>query len=184
MHRKPNNMKKLILFTLLLFPTGAFSQTVSELFLQLPNDVLEVTGENRRKLVTQTDGDLLKFRLSEIRQGEIKIVSRKQDEILLGMSISNCDESDLRFWTIKKSVWKETTTSVIKPLGKNDLTAILKASPATVSQSNQSIGIATFYKFAADSNLLQLFARKQDSCEVAGKIYDYTFSGKKFTVKK
>jgi hypothetical protein len=174
-------MKTLLLATLLLFPIFAFSQSVNELFLQIPNDVLP---ESREKLITETKGDLLKFRLSEARRGELKIFSQKKDEILLGMAISDCDSSDLIFWNIKKGVWKIATNDVIKPLGKNDVLAILKASPATVSNPNQSLDIAYFYNFHSDSTNIKLFARKQDSCEVAGKVYDYKFNGKKFVIQK
>jgi hypothetical protein len=174
-------MKTLILLALLLFPGIVFSQSVKDLFLQIPNDVLP---ENREKLITETKGDLLKFRLSEARRGELKIFSQKKDEILLGMAIADCESSDLQFWTIKKGVWKIATNDVIKPLGKNDVLAILKASPATVSNPNQSLDIAYFYNFHSDSTDLELFARKQNSCEVAGKVYDYKFNGKKFVNKK
>lgn len=175
-------MKTLLLLTLLLFPTIAFSQSVNELFLQIPNDVLP--EGDRAKLITETKGDLLKFRLSEAQRGELKIFSQKKDEILLGMAISDCDSSNLQFWTIKKGVWKVVTNDVIKPLGKNDVVAILKASPATVSNPNQSLDIAFFYNFHSDSTDLELIARKQDSCEVAGKVYDYKFNGKKFVIRK
>lgn len=174
-------MKTLILLAVLLFPTFAFSQTVNELFLQIPNDVLP---ENRVKLIAETKGDLLKFRLSEARRGELKIFVQKKDEILLGMAISDCDSSEIRFWSIKKGVWKIITNDVIKPLGKNDVVAILKASPATISNPNQSLDIAYFYNFFNDSTNLELIARKQNSCEVAGKVYDYKFNGKKFVIKK
>jgi hypothetical protein len=174
-------MKTLILLTLLLIPTFAFSQTVNELFLQIPNDILP---ENRAKLITETKGDLLKFRLSEARRGELKIFSQKKDEILLGMAISDCDSSEIRFWSIKKGLWKIVTNDVIKSLGKDDVIAILKASPASVSKPNQSLDIAYFYNFHSDSTNLDLFARKQDSCEVAEKVYDYKFNGKKFVIVK
>ncbi len=174
-------MKKLLLFTLLMFPTIAFSQSVNDLFLQIPKDVLP---ENRAKMITETKGDLLKFRLSEARRGELKIFMQKKNEILLGMAISDCDSSEIRFWSIKKSVWKVVTNDVIKPLGKNDIVAILKASPATISNPNQSLDITYFYNFHSASSNLELMARKQNSCEVAGKIYDYKFNGKKFVVQK
>ncbi|NJM54254.1 MAG: hypothetical protein HC846_13265 [Blastocatellia bacterium] len=165
-------MKTLILITLLLIPTFAFSQTVNELFLQIPKDVLP---ENRTKLITETKGDLLKFRLSEARRGELKIFMQKKDEMLLGMAISDCDSSEIKFWIIKKGVWKVVTNNVIKALGKDDVIAILKASPATITNPNQSLDIAYFYNFFTDSTNIELIARKQDSCEVAGKVYDYKF---------
>lgn len=174
-------MKKLLLFTLLMFPTIAFSQSVNDLFLQIPKDVLP---ENRAKLITEIKGDLLKFRLSEARRGELKIFMQKTNEILLGMAISDCDSSEIRFWSIKKGAWKTVTNDVIKPLGKDDVVAILKASPATISNPNRSLDITYFYNFHSDSSNLELMARKQNSCEVAGKIYDYKFNGKKFVVQK
>jgi hypothetical protein len=175
-------MKTLLLLTLLLFPTIAFSQSVNELFMQIPNSILPES--NRAKLITETKGDLLKFRLSEAKRGELKIFSQKKDEILLGMAVADCESSDLQFWTIKKGVWKIVTNDVIKPLGKNDVAAILKASPAKIDSSNQSLDIAYFYNFSFDSNDLELFARKQGTCEVAGKVYDYKFNGNKFLIKK
>jgi hypothetical protein len=177
-------MKKLLLLTFLLFPTIAFSQNVSELFLQIKIDVLPESAESRKKLIIETKMDLLKFRLSEARRGELKIFAQKKDEMLIGMAIADCDSSDLTFWKVKNSVWKIVTNEVIKPLGKDDVLAILKASPATVSSPNQSLDIAYFYNFHSDSTNIELMARKQDSCDVAGKVYDYKFNGKKFVVQK
>jgi hypothetical protein len=177
-------MKTFILFTLLLFPALTFSQTVNELFLQFPNEIIEVLTVNRPKIIIETTGDLLKFRLSEARQGEFKIVAQKKNEIIIGMSVSNCEESSLRFWKVKNGVWKETTNSIIKPLGKKDITQILKVSPANITNSNQTLGITTYYKFNPDSSNIQLIARKQNSCEIAGKIYEYKFNGKTFVIQK
>jgi hypothetical protein len=179
-----NKIKILILFTILLLPTMAFSQTVNELFLQIPNESLSVATENRPKMITETEGELLKFRLSEARQGEVKIIGRKKDEIILGFSVNDCDSSSLQFWSVRKGVWKDSTNSIIKPLGENDVTAILKISPAAVSNPNQTLDIGYFYKFNAESTNLQLIARKQNSCEIAGTVYDYKFDGKKFAIKK
>lgn len=177
-------MKILLLFTLLLFPTFAFSQSVKDLFLQIPHDVLDVPTENRPKLITETGDSLLTFRLSETSRGELKIVAQKKGEILLGISVSDCESSSLQFWNVKNSVWKEITKDVIQSLGAKDVVAILKASPAAINNPNQSLEIAYFYQFAADSNALQLIARKQDSCEIAGKIYGYKFNGKKYQITK
>lgn len=174
-------MKILLLLTLLLLPTITFSQTINELFLQIPNDILP---ENRTNLITETKGDLLKFQLSEARNGELKIISQKKDEILVGMTISNCDGNTLQFLKVKNGVWKVVTDDIIKPLGKDDLVNILKASPVTVTNPNQELGIAMFYEFSSDSTNVKLIARKQDSCEVAGTVYNYKFNGKKFVIQK
>ena len=177
-------MKTLLLFTFLLFPSITFSQSVNYLFLQIPNEILEVSAENRPKLIIETKGDFLKFRLSEARKGELKIVSQKKDEVLVGMTVSDCEGNTLQFFKVKNGSWKDVTKDVIKPLGKNDLVNILKASPVTVTNPNQELGIAMFYEFATDSTNLKLIARKQDSCDVAGTVYNYKFNGKKFDIQK
>lgn len=177
-------MKILILFTLLFSPTIIFSQSVKDLFLQIPNNVLEVSTENRPKLITEIADNLLKFRLSEVRKGELKIISQNKDEVLAGMTVSDCDGNSLQFLRVKNGVWKDVTKDLIKPLGKDDLVSILKASPVTVTNLNQELGISMFYEFSADSNKLKLIARKQDSCEIAGAVYNYNFNGKKFEIIK
>lgn len=175
-------MKKFILLMLLVFPMFAFSQDVNELFLQIPNDALVIPKENRPKLVIETKNDLLKFRLSEARKGEFKVISENKDEILVGMTISNCDGNSLQFWKVKKGVWKDVTKSVIKPIGKDDIANILRVSPVSVDKANQDAGIAMLYEFSADSDDLRLIARKQDSCDIAGTVYNYKFNGKKFEI--
>ncbi len=177
-------MKKLILITLLLLPTFAFSQTVNELFLKIPFDALVASPENREKMITETKGDLLKFRMSEARRGEVKIFAQNKDETLIGMAVDGCDFSDLTFWKVKKGKWKIVTKEVIKPITAKDIPAILKASPTTISSPNQSLGIVYFYNFFNDSTNIELIARKQDSCDVSGKVYNYKFNGKKFVVLK
>lgn len=150
----------------------------------LPSDYLTVLVDNRPKVITETRGDLLKFRLSEARKGELKLVSQKKDEILVGMTVSDCDENILQFLKVKNGIWKDVTKDLIKPLGKDDFINILKASPVTVTNPNQKLGIAMFYEFSADSNNLRLIARKQDSCEISGTVYNYKFDGKKFEIAK
>lgn len=177
-------MKTLLFFLLLIFPTIAFSQSVKDLFLQLPTEVLEIAVENRQTLITQTEGDLLKFRQSEARKGELKILSQKKDETLVGLTVSDCEGNNLQFLKLKNAVWKDVTNDVIKPLGKDDFINILKASPVTVTNPNQELGIAMFYEFSSDSTNLRLIARKQDSCEVSGTVYNYKFNGKKFEIAK
>ena len=177
-------MKNLLLLTLLLIPSIAFSQSVKDLFLQLPKEVLDIAVENRQTLITQSEGDFLKFRQSEARKGELKIISQKKDEILVGVTVSDCEGNTLQFMKVKNGIWKDVTNDVIKPLGKNDLVNILKASPVTVTNPNQELGIAMFYEFAADSTNLKLIARKQDGCDIAGTVYNYTFNGKKFVIQK
>lgn len=177
-------MKTLLLLTFLLLPSLAFSQDVKNVFLMIPSDYLAVPVDNRPKIITETNDDLLKFRLSESRKGELKILSQKKDEILVGMTVSDCEGNTLQFLKVKNGVWKDVTKDVIKPLGKDDFVNILKASPVTVTNPNQELGIAMFYEFAADSTNLRLIARKQDSCEVSGTVYNYKFNGKKFEVIK
>jgi hypothetical protein len=70
---------------------------------------------------------------------------------------------------------------VLKPLGKDDVIAILKASPATIESLDQTIDISYFHKFSADSSDLELIARRQGSCEVAGRVHLYKFNGKRYT---
>lgn len=175
-------MKNLLLLTLLLIPSIAFSQDVKNVFLMIPSTYLTVPVDSRPKLIIETKNDLLKFRLSEARKGELKIISQKKDEILVGITVSDCDGNTLQFLRVKNGVWKDVTNDIIKPLGKNDLVNILKASPVTLTDPNQELGIAMFYEFVSDSNNLRLIARKQDSCEVSGTVYDYKFNGKRFDI--
>lgn len=175
-------MKKLILLAILIFPSLAFSQDVKNVFLMIPSDYLSVSVDNRPKIIIETTNDLLKFRLSEVRKGELKIISQKKNEILVGMAVSDCEGNTLQFLKVKNGVWKDVSNDVIKPIGKDDLVNILKASPVTVTNPNQELGIAMFYAFSADSTDLRLIARKQDNCEISGTVYSYKFNGKKFEI--
>ncbi len=177
-------MKTYIFFILTLFPTFVFSQDVKSLYLTIPIDVLQTSVENRAKLITETEGNLLKFRLSDARKGELKIINQKKNEVLVGMTISDCDGNNLQFFKVKNNSWKDVTKDVIKPIGKDDVVAILKVSPVSVSKINQELGIAMYYEFSTDSTNLRLIARKQDSCDIAGIVYNYNFNGKKFEIKK
>lgn len=177
-------MKILLFFALLLSPTIILSQSVKDLFLQIPNGVLEVSIETRPKIITETTNDLLKFRLSEARKGELKALSQKKDEILVGMTVSDCEGNTLQFLKVKNGVWKDVTKDVIKPLGKDDVFNILAVSPVTITKIEQQPEIAIFYEFSANSTNLKLIARKQDSCDIAGTVYDYKFNGKKFEIAK
>jgi hypothetical protein len=177
-------MKKLVLLVVLLFPILAFSQDVKNVFLTIPINYLEVSAENRSKIITETKNDLLKFRLSEAKYGEVKIISQKKDEILVGMTTNNCDGNTLQFLKVKNGNWKDVTKDIIKPLGKDDLINILRVSPVSISKLDQELGIAMFYEFSEDLNALKLIARKQDSCDVAGTVYNYKFNGKKFEIVK
>jgi hypothetical protein len=177
-------MKKLLLFTLLLFPTIAFSQSAKDLFLQMPKSSVEIAVENRSNLITENVGDYLKFRMSEAQRGELKIINRKKDEILVGVTVNDCDGYALQFLKVKNGVWKDVTKDLIKPLGKDDIVNIMRVSPVSISKLNQELGIAMFYEFSADSTNLRLIARKQNGCEIAGTVYNYKFNGKKFEVVK
>ncbi len=177
-------MKKLLLIGLLLFPTIAYSQTVNELFMKIPFDVLPASPESRTKMIIETKSDLLKFRMSEARRGEVKIFAQKNGETLIGMAVDDCESSDLKFWKFKNGKWKLVTKDVVKPITAKDIPAILAVSPTTVTSLNQTLGIAYFYNFHSDSTDIELFARKPDSCDVAGKVYDYKFNGKKFEIVK
>lgn len=169
---------------LLLFPTMAFSQTATELFMKVPSDALPASPESRAKMIIDSKDDLLKFRTSEERRGEVKIFSQAKGETLIGMAIDNCESSDLKFWKVKGNKWKLVTKSVIKPLGARDIAAILEVSPTTVVRLNQTLAIAYFYNFLSDSTSIELFARRAESCDVAGKVYDYKFNGKMFVIAK
>ena len=150
----------------------------------IPSDYLAISADNRPKIITETTDSLLKFRLSEAQKGELKIINQKKDEILVGITVNDCEGNSLQFLKVKDGVWKDVTIDVIKTLGKDDLINILKASPVTVTNPNQELGIAMFYEFAADSTSLRLIARKQDSCEVSRTVYNYKFNGKKFEIAK
>lgn len=177
-------MKKLFLLVLFLFPTFVFAQDVKNVFLMIPSDYISVSTDNRPSIITETNNDLLKFRLSEARRGEVKIINRKKDEMIVGLTTSNCEGNTLQFLKVKNGVWKDVTKDVIKPIGKDDIINILRVSPVSISKIDQELGIAMFYEFSADSANLKLFARKQDSCDIAGTVYTYQFNGKKFEIVK
>lgn len=135
-------------------------------------------------MIIETKDDLIKFRTSGARRGEVKIFAQTKSETLIGMALDNCESSDLKFWKVKNGKWKLVTNSVIKPLGARDIPAILEVSPTTIVGLNQTLGIAYFYNFLSDSTNIELFARKPDNCDVAGKVYDYEFNGKSFVIAK
>lgn len=177
-------MKKLLLFTFLLFPAIAFSQSVKDLFLQIPIENLKVSIENRQKLISESSQDFIKFKLSETQYGEMKILSQKKDELMVGLTTNDCNGNELIIWNIKKGIWKDFTKNVIKPIGKDDIINILRVSPVSVSKLDQEIGIVLLYQFSKDSTTLRLIARKQDSCMIAGTVYTYKFNGRKFEIQK
>lgn len=158
------------------------AQSIEDLFVKAPDTVVNVSGEERRQLIETSTPTHLTLKLNEQTSGEFKIVSQKKDEFIVGLIWKNCDQSDITFWQIKKGVWKDTTKAMLAPLGKKDVINILAASPATIEKLSDKVEISFFYTFAANDLGLQLIARKQGTCEVAGKVYDYRFNGKKFII--
>lgn len=145
---------------------------------------MQVSAENRKNLIVESRETFLKLKFSETLNGEFKVINQKKDETLVGLVRSDCDQSDIQFWQVKKGVWKDVTKNVIEPLGKKDVIAILEASPAEIEDLSQKIEIPFFYTFDTDSNNLRLIARKQSSCEIAATVYLYTFNGKKYVKNK
>lgn len=162
---------------------AANAQTARELYLSAPTSVLNKTAEQRTSSIASETATHLKLTLTAESNGEFKLVYQAKGESIVGLTTSNCDASDLRFWSVRGDKWSDATKRVIKPLGKSDVVEILKASPAEISSLEQKIEIAYFYKFAADTNSLELIARKQGSCDIAGTVYNYAFDGKRYTRK-
>jgi hypothetical protein len=183
--RKMNKLVRALIFALLLTaPAAVFSQTAEELFEQVPEDAVTVEREKRRNLIAESKGDFLKLQLNEETTGEFKVVSQKKDEFLVGVVWKDCEHSKLAFWQVKKGVWKDVTDKVIEPIGKKDVIAVLRASPLEIEDPGREISVSFFYTFENDSGRLQLIARKQDSCEISGTVYRYTFNGRKFIKNK
>lgn len=167
----------------MFFNISVSAQTIEELFTLVPDTVVKTTGAERSKLITYFADDFLSLEHGESSTGEFKIISQSKVVSLVGLIWKNCDQSDITLWQFKKGLWKDVTKKMLTSLGKNDVINILSVSPATVNDLSQKIDISYFYTFAAGGDL-QLMARKQDSCEVAGKVYDYKFNGKKFSIIK
>lgn len=166
---------------LLTFFSTVRAMDIKDLFFQMPSEMLK--SVNRSESITENDSKILKLKFPQNFSGEFKILSEKKDETILGFSVYSCDESDLEIWSLKKGVWNEITDSVIPKLGKKDVIEMLKVSPATVEKLNESISIPYFFSFGLTDSDLKLIVRKQKSCEIAGTVYDYKFSGKKFIRK-
>lgn len=174
-------MKFTAILILALAASGSiFAQNARDLYMSLPEPMIKMTSEQRSASITGDKGSLIELSLADGRKGELKLVSSAKGETIVGLTASSCDASEIKFYSLKSSKWSDVTARVIKPLGKSDVIEILKASPAEISSLSEKIEIAYFYKFAADSTNLELIARKQGSCDIAGRIYGYTFDGKRY----
>lgn len=165
-------------FISLIFAAAVHSQTAREIYSTAP---ASITGSSAR-IVAETDS-LLTLKAAGKADGEFKVVAKTNKEAIVGLTVNDCDASGIKFWSVKGGKWNEVTTRVLKPLGKDDVIAILRASPATIESLDQTIDISYFYKFAAGSPDLELIARKQGSCDVAGRVHLYKFNGKLYAKK-
>lgn len=178
-------MKILLLLVILVFASlPAFAQDAAALFLTAPDDAVGAPAASRTGLIIERGATLVAFRLSDARRGEFKIVSQNSRELIVGIAVSNCDESSLRFFSIVNGKWIERTEKIIRRLGEKDVVAILAASPVTIEKREQQTSVAYFYEFSPDSTELRLVARKQDSCDRAGIVYEYEFKGRKYSIRK
>lgn len=175
------------IFFSLLVTANVQAQTTNDIARQLlrqaPTSVIDIEKNIRESLITSESPNLLMLTKPDRVTFEWKLLSQSQDRITVGVSRYDCAESSLRFWTVKKGAWKEVTDKVIKPLGKDDVFAILRASPVVVHSLNSPVDVSYFYTFNTDSALLTLFARKQNGCEVAGTVYTYEYNGQRFKIK-
>lgn len=174
----------LFLFISLLFASPAFSQDAASLFNSAPDAAVGLGKSSRESAIITRGATHLVFRLSEARRGEIKIVAQNSRESIVGVTVGDCDESDLKFFSVAKGKWTDKTSKIIRPLGEKDVVAILSASPVTIEKPNQSTSVALFYEFDEASSILRLFARKQESCDRAGMVYEYAFDGRKYSIRK
>lgn len=163
----------------LIFGVASRAQTARELYSAAPASVVGSSAE-----IVEETSSMIKLKMSGKSSGEFKLVAQSKGEIIVGLTQSDCDASGVRFWSVKGGKWSDVTARVLKSLGKADVAAIIRASPATLESLNQTVEIATFYKFATDSTDLELFARKQGSCEAAGRVYNYRFNGKRYEKTK
>ena len=162
-------------FISLVFAAAVHSQTAREIYSTAP---ASITGSSAR--IVAEDDSLLTLKAAGNADGEFKVVARAKNETIVGLTVNDCNASVIKFWSVKGGKWNEVTTRVLKPLGKDDVIAILRASPATIESLDQTIDISYFYKFAAGSPDLELIARKQGSCDVAGRVHLYKFNGKRY----
>ncbi|HMT07296.1 MAG TPA: hypothetical protein PKA82_04775 [Pyrinomonadaceae bacterium] len=173
-----------ILILALAASCSIFGQNARDLYMSLPEPMIKMTSEQRTASITEDKGSLLELSLAGGSKGELKLVSSAKGETIVGLTVSSCDASELKFYSLKASKWSDVTARVIKPLGKSDVIEILKASPAEISSLSEKIEIAYFYTFAADTTKLELIARKQGSCDIAGRVYGYSFNGKRYDKDK
>lgn len=176
--------RKLFVFNiavLLAFVSTVKAENITELFLQMPSEILK--NVNRAEAITISESDILKLKFPKDFLGEFKILDVKRDETIVGFSVYSCDESDLEIWSVKKGAWKKINDAAMPKLGEKDVAAMLEVSPATVKKLSEGATISYFFSFVSNAPDLQLIVRKQKSCEIAGTVYDYKFNGKKFVRK-
>lgn len=165
---------------LLTFFSAVNAANVKDLFLQMPSGIVKDVDRNQAIVETNAENSLLKLKFPKDFSGEFKVLSEKKDETIIGFSVYSCDESELEIWSVKKGIWKNITDSAAPKLGAKDVTEMLKVSPATVEKLDSEVSVSYFFTFASAENQMKLVIRKQAVCDIAGTVYEYKFSGKKF----
>jgi hypothetical protein len=173
-------MKYTAVLILALAASGSiFGQNAKDIFASLPADVAPPKSS-----IVEENSSLMTMSFGDNKTGQMKVISDSPDNVIVGITSSSCDASEITFLQLKGGKWSDITSRVLKPIGKKDVVEILKASPATISSMSEKIEIAYFFKFAADTTKLELIARKQGSCDVAGRVYSYSFNGKRYEKDK
>lgn len=169
----------MILLLALAASGSIFGQKAKDILASMPADIAP-----RQSSIVEQNDSLITMSFGDNKIGEMKVISDSPDNVIVGITSSTCDASEITFLQLKRGRWSDITSRVLKPLGKKDVVEILKASPATISTMSEKIEIAYFYKFATDTTKLDLIARKQGSCDVAGRVYSYSFNGKRYDKDK
>lgn len=165
---------------LLTFFSAVRAADIKDLFLKMPSQIVKDVDRNRVIAESSAENSLLKLKFPKDFSGEFKILSEKKDETVIGFSVYSCEESELEIWSVKKGVWKNITDSAAPKLGAKDVTEMLKVSPATVEKLDKDVSLSYFFTFAEAENQMRLVIRKQAVCDIAGTVYEYKFSGRKF----
>lgn len=167
-----------LLLTFIILVPAARAADAKALFLQIPSGIIK--NVDRAASIKKTGSGLLHLQFPNDFTGEFKVLSDKKDEIIVGLTVYSCEESDIEIWSLKKSAWMNITDSALPKLGEKDVIGMLTVSPATVESLQEKATISYFFTFISGSSDLQLIVRRQKSCDIAGSVYAYKFNGKKF----
>jgi len=178
--------KILVLMFLIVLHTTVEAQSaqgiLKEYFLKIPSKTIAADKDQRAEMILEERGNNLKFKAGSIN-GELKLFSLKNGNRLIGLSVYDCENSNLEFWRFDGKTWKDVSGDFSPKLGKKDVIAMLQVSPVTVEKLNANVSVSYYFTFFDETDEFKLVARKQESCENAGTVYSYRFNGSKFLKK-